>query len=204
MLKSLLKSLIYFFLSPFIVRRARASNICITFDDGPHPENTVRILDILYKYNINAIFFMTGMEMVKHPEVVRSVIVGGHKVGYHGFSHTSMRKQTLGEFRDEMTQRKNLENQFNIRLNLYRPPFGDLSFTGFISLILNRCKIIMWSLDSRDSYDTEQQILGTLSVKKICPGDIILFHDDYAKTTNLLDKLLTEYTRAKIVCGVNL
>ena len=147
---------------------------------------------------------MTGMEMVKHPEVVRSVIVGGHKVGYHGFSHTSMRKQTLGEFRDEMTQRKNLENQFNIRLNLYRPPFGDLSFTGFISLILNRCKIIMWSLDSRDSYDTEQQILGTLSVKKICPGDIILFHDDYAKTTNLLDKLLTEYTRAKIVCGVNL
>lgn len=200
MLKSLLKSFIYFFLSPFIVRRARASTICITFDDGPHPENTVRILDILYKHNVNAIFFMTGTEMVKYPEIVKSVIVGGHKVAYHGFSHISMRKQTFREFRVEMAKKKMLENQFNICLDLYRPPFGDLSFTGFIILAMNRCKIIMWSLDSRDTYDTEQQILETLSVMNISPGEILLFHDDYSKTVIVLDKLLAVYANAGIKC----
>ncbi|MDQ1363709.1 MAG: peptidoglycan-N-acetylglucosamine deacetylase [Pseudomonadota bacterium] len=204
MVKTIIKNLAYFILSPFMVRRGRGDNICITFDDGPHPDNTARILEILAKHHTRVIFFMTGMEMEKYPHVVRNVIAAGHKVAYHGYTHQSMRKQTHAEFRHEMHKRRELEHQFNICLNLYRPPFGDLNLSGFIALVSNRCKIVMWSLDSRDSYDTEQQILKSLAANKIRRGEILLFHDDYTKTTNLLDCLLTDYKNAGIKCGVNL
>jgi peptidoglycan/xylan/chitin deacetylase (PgdA/CDA1 family) len=204
MIKSWLKIIVYFLLSPFMVRRANASNICITFDDGPHPDNTARILDILARHKIRVIFFMTGTEMEKYPDVVRKVMASGHTVAYHGYAHQSMRKQTLAEFKQDMARRKLLEQQFNIKLNLYRPPFGDLSITGLIMLIMSRIKIVMWSRDSRDSFDTEQQILEALSPKNIQQGEILLFHDDYAKTTALLDALLTDYDKAGIVCGVKL
>lgn len=204
MLKSWLKSLVYFVLSPFMVRRAHASNICITFDDGPHPDNTACILEILARHKTRVIFFMTGTEMEKHPQIVQQVITAGHKVAYHGYAHQSMRKQTRAEFKQDMQRRQQLEKRFNIRLDLYRPPFGDLSLAGLMTLILHRCKIVMWSLDSRDSYDTEQQILEALAAGNIRPGEILLFHDDYTKTTQLLDKLLTDYDRAGIVCGVKL
>jgi peptidoglycan-N-acetylglucosamine deacetylase len=204
MLKSFIKTLVYFCLSPFIVRYGKGNNICITFDDGPHPDNTARILEILSRHRVHAIFFMTGSEMEKHPDIIKAVIADGHSIGYHGYAHISMRQQSRAEFNHEMRKRRDLERRFNIKLKLYRPPFGDLNLMGFTTLVLNRCKIVMWSLDSRDSYDTEQQILESLSVQNIQPGEILLFHDDYEKTTHLLDKLLTEYNRAKITCGVNL
>lgn len=203
-MKSIIKNIVYTLFSPFFIRKGNNDYIYITFDDGPHPENTSNILNVLTKHNVHATFFMTGMEMEKHSDIVKQVFASGNTIGYHGYSHQSMRKQSLGEFIHDIKHARILEKTFNIRLKLYRPPFGDISPMGFIYLILNGWKIIMWSLDSRDSYDTEIQILKNVSPANLSKGEILLFHDDYEKTVRLLDSVIDQCKKANLVFGDNL
>lgn len=203
-MKSIIKSIVYTLFSPYFIRKGNKDYIYITFDDGPHPENTSNILNILKKHNVHATFFMTGIEMEKHSNIVQQVAASGNTIAYHGYSHQSMRKQSLGEFIRDIKHAKTLEKTFNIRLKLYRPPFGDISPMGFFYLIFSGWKIIMWSLDSRDSYDTDAQILDNVSPTNLSKGEILLFHDDYKKTVRLLDSIIEHCKKANLVFGDNL
>lgn len=200
-MKEFIKIIVYHLLSSVLIKKGKGNFIYITFDDGPHPENTYKILSILNQYNVKATFFMTGFEMQKYPEIVRDVINANHTVAYHGYKHESMKKQNIKTFIADIKNGRNLEKIFNIQLKLYRPPFGDISVLGFIYLVLTGWKIIMWSLDSRDSYDSKDVVLQTISPEKISPGEILLFHDDYIKTADLLGDALQHYKDSGINIG---
>ncbi len=168
--------------------------IAITFDDGPHPSLTPKILEILQKYNIKATFFMVGVNVVNYPDAARAVIEGGHEVGNHTFSHPVI------EGLDEKTILKeieacedSLEELCEYRPHLFRPP------QGAVNNFVERCArdgdyaLILWSLDTRDweSKSTEQIVEEVLS--KVRPGDIILMHDyigTHSKTPEALEILL--------------
>lgn len=196
-----IKSFIYTILKPFLIRKGDDGYVYITFDDGPHPENTAKILKILNTNNTHATFFMTGKEMRKYPDIVKQVHAMGHSIGYHGYSHVSMKKQSFSEFVEDMRQGRSLSNEFNVPIDLYRPPFGDISLSGLLYLMLSGWKIIMWSKDSRDSYDSEEQILQTLDPANIEQGEILLFHDDYEKTANLLETVIKRLKQANLQFG---
>jgi len=191
--KPLVKNILYFVFSPFLIRRGKKDGIYITFDDGPHPDNTPLILSILNKTKSKATFFMVGSEMKKYPELVSAVIEQGHLIGYHSRNHRSLKKLTISEVIDDFSMAKSLEEKFNIKIKYYRPPYGDLTLFSFFYLVFTGWKIIMWSLNSMDSFDNIISIKGNVDVNKIEIGDIILFHDDYDVTSSILEEIIRKY-----------
>lgn len=199
-MRSFFKSVLYFILSPFLIRRGPKKGVYLTFDDGPHSSNTALILEQLRKNNVKATFFMQGNQMEKHPEIVREVIKDGHTIGYHSYNHKSLKKLSLSELLEDLKSLERMRSKFDYPINLYRPPFGDLTIGSLILLIIKRIKVVMWSLDSRDSFDDLNTTLVNVSVNKINPGDIILFHDDYNLTANLMRECLPSYNDSNIRC----
>jgi len=193
--KRILKQLAYYCLSPILVRRGKGPGIHITFDDGPHPVNTPEILDILDRFECKATFFLIGGEAEKHMNLVREILARGHAVGFHSYSHLSNKKCSFREFRDDFRKLEKLERDLATEIRLYRPPYGDMTLRTLCWLALTRRKIIMWSLDSRDSFDEADDIVRTLDPGNIGSGEIILFHDDYDLTVELLPSILERLHR---------
>jgi len=197
-MKDIIKTFVFFILTPVFKRFGHSSSVYITFDDGPHPVNTPEIVKILATHNVKATFFMTGVEMEKYPDVVSDVINAGHHIGYHSYNHISMKKQNIKEIIDDLAKGKNIAVKHNYKFSLYRPPYGDLTLFGFFWLILSGWKVIMWSKDSRDSFDEEEQVKLNVSYKNLNKGEILLFHDDYPLTVSLLPSVLEEYVSQDI------
>ncbi len=199
-MKEIIKNIVFKIFSRFILKRGNKSSIYITFDDGPHPENTPVILSILKEYSVKATFFMTGKEMEKYPDVVKSVFADGHSIGYHSYSHRSYKKISIFTAINELTLGRSLANDLGIKLTLFRPPYGDLTPLAFTYLSLTGWKTIMWSLDSRDSFDGKEKVLELIDAKNIKGGEILLFHDDYTLTTGLLPEILEMYKNKQLHC----
>lgn len=197
-MKHYIKDLIYKIFSSNLIRVGDINKVYITFDDGPHPENTPKILDILDKNNAKATFFMLGSEMEKFPKIVEETISRGHSIGYHSYNHVSMKKSSIKEIIRDLNYAKKISESFKYNIRTYRPPYGDLSLTGLIWVIFNKWKIVMWSKDSRDSFDSSQQIIKNVSAENLSDGEILLFHDDYTTTVEVLDKILNSYSKQNI------
>lgn len=201
-MKNFLKWLIYSTFKSVFKRSGDSDSIYITFDDGPHPENTPLIIDILEKHHTKVTFFMTGIEMEKYPKIVDEVIKAGHQIGYHSYNHTSLKTLTLKLLVHDLKKGQEIAARHGFLMSLYRPPFGDLTIFSFFYLIFSGWKIIMWSKDSRDSYDSPELIKHTVSAKTIKGGEILLFHDDYKKTVNILNDILIGYQKKNIKCSL--
>lgn len=184
----------------FIFRKGEKNNIYITFDDGPHPENTNKIIKILGDANIKATFFMVGEDMKKYPDVVNNVVNSGHEVGYHSFNHDSLKKISLKSFILDLKKAKSLEKEFGFKFKFYRPPYGDLSLLTILLLIFSAWKIVMWSLDSMDSFNESDDVLKIVHPDNIKDGEILLFHDDYKLTVDILPTILKRIKNAGLKC----
>lgn len=157
--------------------------VYLTFDDGPTPELTNQILEILSIKKVKATFFIVGENVQKHPKLFQKIIDNNHCVGNHTFNHLK------GWDSSNISYLKNILKASNyIPSNLFRPPYGKLSLNQAKSLT-SRFKIIMWSILSYD-YDktvTAEECLSlSLDVK---PGDIVVFHDNVKSSKNMLYSL---------------
>ncbi len=170
--------------------------IAITFDDGPHPMQTRRILEILDRYAVKATFFMVGVNVVNYPTVAAEVIARGHEVGNHTYSHDRL-KELSGEAisREIGLCEDVLEELFEYRPHLFRPP------QGAISTFVEHCTehhdytMILWSLDTRDWECRNTDAIVESVLSNIKPGDIILMHDYIgreSKTPEALEILLPQ------------
>jgi peptidoglycan/xylan/chitin deacetylase (PgdA/CDA1 family) len=157
-------------------------------------------LNALQESDTKASFFMLGQAMEKYPEIVRELISNGHTLGYHSYTHTSLIKRSFKELIDDVAHMNRLSDVFQYPIRLYRPPFGDLTITAVIYFILKGKKIIMWSLDSRDSFEGLEEVQRIISPENISPGEIILFHDDYDDAEKLITSALQYYQKANIDC----
>jgi len=166
--------------------------ISITFDDGPNPDFTPKILSLLKKNDAKATFFLIGKNAEKYPEIVRQIIDEGHTVGNHSYSHS----KNFGFFSSEKVSAELYQTNSILKeitgkeIKMFRPPFGvtnpnvknALKKTGHFS--------IGWSKRSLDTTIlSEEKILKriTSNLKK---GDIILLHDTSAKSVAVLEQLL--------------
>ncbi|HED36281.1 MAG TPA: polysaccharide deacetylase family protein [Gammaproteobacteria bacterium] len=200
-MNKILKTITYSLLSRFIIKRGNKSSVYITFDDGPHPDNTPKIIELLKNFNVKATFFMTGSEMEKYPEVVKMVATSGHTIGYHSYTHASYKKMSILKIINELSSGRSIARKSGVSLRLFRPPYGDLKVISFLYLIITGWRVVMWSLDSRDSFDSKDKVLETIDPKKIIGGDILLFHDDYEMTLEILPVILKKYSKNNIRCS---
>ena len=152
--------------------------IALTFDDGPHPRLTPKILEILARYNVPATFFMVGQNILNYPEAARAVINAGHEVGNHTFTHPLVAKLDEAALEHEIGACEDvLEELCEYRPHLFRPPEGAL--TSSVSDCSERgdYSLVLWSLDTRDwEVKNADKIVQTV-LSKVQAGDIILMHD---------------------------
>lgn len=163
----------------------------LTFDDGPVPEATPWILDVLQEYNAKATFFCVGENVTKYPEVFERVIKEGHTIGNHTYNHKS------GWDSDNVSYFRNIRKcATEVKSNLFRPPYGRIK-PKQAQFLQRFYKIIMWDVLSGDFDDsiTADDCLQNI-LKGTKNGSIIVMHDSVktiAKNKIILPKLLDHY-----------
>lgn len=166
--------------------------IALTFDDGPHPENTPRLLDQLENLGARATFFVTGEAVARAPELLRQIAANGHQVANHGFSHLNARNVPLYRYLDDIERANDLiEQTLGTGIGGFvRPPYGALTLRSFLGLVARKYRIVLWSLDTLDHAIQDAATLQhRLSVSPLRAGDIVLLHDDYAHTVQAMTGL---------------
>ena len=154
--------------------------VYLTFDDGPIPEITPWVLDVLDKYNIKATFFLVGDNVRKHPEEFKMILERGHKVGNHTFNHISGLKYLSYNYLANTNKADEL-----IKSKLFRPPHGWMRW-GQYMVLSHRYTVVMWDLVTRD-YSKRlngHQVLDNVK-KYVRNGSIITFHDSIKSEKNL-------------------
>ena len=154
--------------------------IYLTFDDGPIPEITPWVLDLLDKYHIKATFFLVGDNVRKHPEEFKMIVERGHRLGNHTFNHIQGLKYLSYNYLANVNKADEL-----IKSNLFRPPHGWMRWAQYM-VLRNRYTIVMWDLVTRD-YSKRlngPQVLNKVK-KYVRNGSIITFHDSLKSEKNL-------------------
>ncbi|MDR2954917.1 MAG: polysaccharide deacetylase family protein [Prevotella sp.] len=154
--------------------------VYLTFDDGPIPEITPWVLDVLDKYDVKATFFCVGDNVHKYPDIYKMVLDRGHQVGNHTFNHIQgIRKFSKRYLHNTMLASRHIES------NLFRPPHGHMRISQFFTL-RRKYQIVMWDVVTRDYSKrmTPEQVLD--NVKKYTrDGSVIVFHDSLKAEKNM-------------------
>jgi peptidoglycan/xylan/chitin deacetylase (PgdA/CDA1 family) len=161
--------------------------IYLTFDDGPVPDLTEYVIDLLAQYNARATFFCVGDNIRKYPEILTKVDRGGHRIGNHTFHHVKGWKMSHQAYLDDIDLCEKIirENASDQPFNLFRPPYGQIK-PGQIGPVAKKYEIIMWSVLA---YDFEKRLNTRNAINKCIQysknGSIVVFHDNYKAEKNL-------------------
>lgn len=174
-------------------RNEGMKSVMITFDDGPHPDFTPMILDVLRERGVKAVFFLIGEKAIENPQIVRRIVDEGHLTGIHSLRHTpefTISSKKLVK-RDLVATKNILEELTGVKTKLFRPPYGvtNPSIGGAVKEL--GLISVGWSLRSFDTisgHDTEK-VLKRVE-KGMHDGAIILLHDRMPDSAMLTEKIL--------------
>lgn len=156
--------------------------MAITFDDGPHPEGTPRMLEVLAEHQARATFFVVGEQVVKRPALARLIAEEGHVLGLHGYLHRPHPLRQRGELAEDFTRGlAAIEDATGISPRLHRPPYGIYSHASLRIARERGLQPLLWSRWGKDwrKVTTPEQITQRV-VGGLRAGDVILLHDaDY-------------------------
>jgi peptidoglycan/xylan/chitin deacetylase (PgdA/CDA1 family) len=147
----------------------------ITFDDGPHPEYTPQVLEILERHGARGTFFIVGESAQRHPEILQRMLQGGHALANHSWDHPSFALISSAERRRQVWACA--EALGPLRSGLFRPPYGQQTLRARWDLHRLGQEVCTWSLDSGDWWDSGVQHMRDHLLKRIKPGAILLLHD---------------------------
>ena len=179
--------------SVYHTAKTKTKKIALTFDDGPHPSQTERILDILDRYGVKATFFMIGINVENYPDAAKEVVRRGHEIGNHTYHHSHLKNLGESQTSNEIEQCKNvLERVCGCCPHLFRPPEGYLSSGVLQCAEQGEYDLILWSVDTRDWECRNAQTISQTVLSKIQAGDIVLMHDYVykSKTPEALEIIL--------------
>ncbi|MCQ6275593.1 polysaccharide deacetylase family protein [Bacillus sp. V3B] len=165
--------------------------IALTFDDGPSPSVTPRILKTLKEYHAKATFFMLGSQVEYHPLLAKRVADEGHEIGNHTRSHSVLNKLTEEEIRREIEgTSQTIEEVIGQLPTSIRPPYGIYNEIVEKVAFENDFPIILWSVDSLDWKNRNAKAVNNLILDGVFPGSIVLLHDIHPTTADALPALM--------------
>ncbi len=162
--------------------------IALTFDDGPHPQNTPRLLDILRARNVKATFYVIGRSVDLYPQVVRRTVAEGHELGNHSHTHRLLSKLGDADLRSEMNRcRDAVSNAAGVRMRTMRPPYGGL-LQRQRQLVHDEFgyPTILWSVDPLDWKRPGPSVVTSRILSGTNPGAIVLAHDLHSQTVDAM------------------
>ena len=154
--------------------------VYLTFDDGPIPEVTPKVLAILDRYGVKATFFMVGENIDKHPDVFEQVIKAGHAIGNHTYNHVKGWKYSTADYIANV-------QKFPKETKLFRPPYGRTWLWQRMAVKRLGYEIYLWDVLTRDynPHRTPEAMLKQIQ-RQTRPGSIINFHDSIKSNERML------------------
>lgn len=167
------------FFLPVISRGNTGQNlVALTFDDGPAQPITRQIMDLLDKYSVKATFFVSGVNALSHPEIIREIIARGHTIGNHSFHHNPfVMLRSYNYLYQEIFRTQEVLRKMGIQPIAFRPPVGIIN--PKLSPILDKLGMfcVTFSCRAFDAGNRRVKNLGSKILKKVKADDIILLHD---------------------------
>jgi peptidoglycan/xylan/chitin deacetylase (PgdA/CDA1 family) len=166
--------------------------VAITFDDGPHAQNTPRLLDMLKQRNIKATFFVVGECVREYPAIMKRIVAEGHEIANHSWSHPQLSKMGEGSVTEQLQKTHDaIINTTGVAPKLMRPPYG--AFTASQRTWANAkwgYKIILWDVDPLDWKIRNADHVKSEILRHTVPGSIILSHDIHKSTVDAMPDTL--------------
>ena len=149
--------------------------IALTFDDGPDPNHTPSLLDVLGQYDAKATFFMVGASARKYPHLVRRVAEAGHAVANHSWNHPSFPSISSRERRRQLRACCDALAPYGVPC--FRPPGGHLTPRSALEVRSMGYMVIGWNLNPEDYLARSAEAISGRILRELRPGDIVLLHD---------------------------
>ncbi|MBU3664945.1 MAG: polysaccharide deacetylase family protein [Chthoniobacterales bacterium] len=158
--------------------------VALTFDDGPHPELTPQLLDILRREGVRATFFVIGRNVDAYPEIARRIVAEGHEIANHSYTHPPLPSVGAARLRDEMVRTNESIMRATGRCpTAMRPPYGAINERVRQSIINDhRLDVVLWSVDPLDWKRPGAGVVADRLVQGAHPGAILLAHDIHPGT----------------------
>jgi peptidoglycan/xylan/chitin deacetylase (PgdA/CDA1 family) len=147
----------------------------LTFDDGPHPQYTPRLLEILERFGARATFFVIGELARKHTDLVRRMAAAGHAIGNHSWSHPSFPAIGSRERRWQIQACEEVITPYSQKI--FRPPYGNQVFGSRLDVWRLGLRVVTWNTVGRDWQDDSADTVLQRLVEGLRPGSIMLLHD---------------------------
>ncbi len=177
------------------IRRIETSEpvVALTFDDGPHPENTRKLLDLFKKEGVKATFFVLGKNVKKHPELAKAIVAGGHEIANHTMNHPALPKLKTDEaVKKEIEDNQKMVKQETTKVpTIFRAPF--LQYDARTWKVLNALKIpgINASIVTHDYMKSATvSSITTQATDKTRAGDIIMLHTWQNKSVEAMPEII--------------
>jgi peptidoglycan/xylan/chitin deacetylase (PgdA/CDA1 family) len=166
---------------PFGIRlRLRSAHgIALTFDDGPHPQGTPAVLELLDAANARATFFLVGEQVERRPSLAAEIVAAGHEIGVHGYRHTLLLRRTPWALAEDLARATDvIGTATGANAATYRPPYGVFSAAGIALARRHGWLPLLWSRWGRDwTRRATPAGIARLATRNIAAGDIVLLHD---------------------------
>ena len=187
--------------SRFLLHRhtCQDNTLALTFDDGPHPQHTPLLIDILETAGIKATFFVQGSEAKKYPRLIRDLAESGHQIANHGYHHLDCHRVSSREYIADVESAQSLLQDIagESITRTFRPPYGNVTTNTFLRLNQMGYKYAFWSADSRDSFIlNREELLHHIYTLPVRAGDIMLFHEDYRHSVDTIGDII-QYLQLK-------
>ena len=172
--------------------------VYLTFDDGPHPVNTPKVLDLLSQYNVKATFFVVGLMVSRYPEITRRIASEGHSIQLHSWRHDDLTKFTRAEFIADVNKvQAILGRTVRVRGTCLRPPYGSINarVRGWASEL--SLTVAMWDVSGQDWTDISADRIAQVVLRGTGPESVVLLHDGGGtrqRTISALGKILSQLT----------
>jgi peptidoglycan-N-acetylglucosamine deacetylase len=185
-----------------------ATGVAITFDDGPHPEGTPAVLELLARADIKATFFLVGEQVERRPALAAEIAGQGHLIAVHGYRHRPQPAMTKKAVQQDVGRAVDaIESATQTRPEWHRPPYGLYSAAGLSAVRSRALRPLLWSRWGKDwrRFTTPARI-ASRATANVRPGDVILLHDadfyssrgSHERTVEALSLIVRELERQKI------